>query len=102
VGVAIFVGPLGPLGHPPIGRQATFARGVAFARSWCSLVSDDGVEELQAFALVIGLGTHHFHPRPWPHYDLSGKALHDRAVALGATAVGDHAVLERIALGRVV
>lgn len=54
---------------------------------WCHMITDDGLEELHAFAAALGLSPRRFqdHPRH-PHYDLlpTSRAL---ALALGALPV---------------
>ena len=62
-------------------------------KHWCHLVSDDGFEELHAFAAQLGIPRHRFQG---DHYDLP-RYLRDRAVALGAEEVGVRELTHRMA-----
>ncbi|MDP9344191.1 MAG: DUF4031 domain-containing protein [Actinomycetota bacterium] len=60
---------------------------------WCHLASDQGFDELHAFARRLGVPERGFHR---DHYDLPprGRA---RALALGAVAVSTRELVERMA-----
>jgi hypothetical protein len=60
---------------------------------WCHLTSDEGFEELHAFAARLGIPRHRFQG---DHYDLPPH-LRARAVALGAEEVGTRELTGRMA-----
>jgi hypothetical protein len=60
---------------------------------WCHMVSDDGFDELHAFAARLGIPRRRFQG---DHYDLH-PALRERAVALGALEVGTGELVMRMA-----
>jgi Protein of unknown function (DUF4031) len=62
-------------------------------RHWCHLVSDDGFDELHAFAARIGIPRHRFQG---DHYDLP-PPLRRRAVAMGAEEVTTRELTRRMA-----
>jgi hypothetical protein len=62
-------------------------------RHWCHLVSDDGFDELHAFAARLGIPRHRFQG---DHYDLPPH-VRERAVALGAREVGTRELTQRMA-----
>lgn len=67
-------------------------------RRWCHMVSDQGLEELHAFADRLGVPRRAFqdHPRRnHPHYDLPEEAR-AVALALGAVPVGGRELVERM------
>ena len=64
----------------PISTWPTAIR--CFKAGSCHLVADT-VEELHAFARLLGLRRGWFQPVSWPHYDLT-PARREKAVALGA------------------
>lgn len=48
----------------------------------------DTVDELHVFALIIGLKVNWFQPHPkHPHYDITSKAIKQRAINNGAILV---------------
>ncbi|MCH2412452.1 MAG: DUF4031 domain-containing protein [Acidimicrobiales bacterium] len=61
-------------------------------RRWAHLVSDAGYEELHAFAAVLGLRRMAFQG---DHYDVPAE-VRDRALDLGAEAVGGRELLGRL------
>jgi hypothetical protein len=63
---------------------------------WCHMVSDDGFDELHAFAARLGIPRRRFQG---DHYDLH-PALRDRAVALGAVEVDTGELVLRMAGSR--
>ena len=62
---------------------------------WCHMVTDSNLEELHDFASQLGLLRERFqeHPR-LPHYDLRPE-MRERALALGAEAVGSKELFRR-------
>ncbi|MEA2255539.1 MAG: hypothetical protein QOG35_1584 [Solirubrobacteraceae bacterium] len=61
--------------------------------TWCHLVSDDGFDELHAFAARLGIAPGRFQG---DHYDLHPE-LRARAVQLGAEEVGTGELVLRMA-----
>jgi hypothetical protein len=61
-------------------------------RHWCHLVSDDGFDELHAFAARLGIPRHRFQG---DHYDLPPH-LRNKAVELGAREVGTRELTQRM------
>ena len=61
-------------------------------RHWCHLVSDDGFDELHAFAAGLGIPRHRFQG---DHYDLPAH-LRELAVEFGAIEVGVRELLVRM------
>ncbi|MBO2454526.1 DUF4031 domain-containing protein [Actinomadura barringtoniae] len=64
----------------------------ARGRVWSHMVSDISFEELHAFAPVVGLSMRAFER---DHYDVPSE-LYERAVTLGAEAVGCQELLRRL------
>jgi hypothetical protein len=62
-------------------------------KHWCHLASDEGFEELHAFAAQLGIPRHRFQG---DHYDLP-PWVRERAVSLGALEVSTRELLERMA-----
>ena len=62
-------------------------------RHWCHMVSDEGYDELHAFATELGIPRHRFQG---DHYDLPPH-LRWQAVALGACEVGTRELTRRMA-----
>ncbi|MFM7409391.1 MAG: DUF4031 domain-containing protein [Actinomycetota bacterium] len=61
-------------------------------RKWCHMVSDTSYDELHEIAAVLGIPRRGFQG---DHYDLP-EEYRDRAIALGATAVGSRELLTRL------
>jgi hypothetical protein len=80
--VAILVDPLREYPHTPLPF-----------RRWCHMVSDDGFDELHAFAAQLGIPRHRFQG---DHYDLPPH-LRARAIALGALEVDTRELTQRMA-----
>ncbi|NUW37245.1 DUF4031 domain-containing protein [Nonomuraea sp. SMC257] len=59
---------------------------------WSHLVSDHSLEELHAFAALLGVPARAFDR---DHYDVP-ETVHARAVELGAEAVGSRELLRRL------
>ena len=58
---------------------------------WCHMVSDDGFDELHAFAAAMGIPRRRFQG---DHYDLHPRCA--SAVALGAVEVGTGELVQRM------
>ena len=65
-------------------------------KRWCHMVSDDGFDELHAFAARLGIPRHRFQG---DHYDLPPH-LRERAVALGAQEVSARELTGRMSGAR--
>src|SRR3954464_15664224 len=59
---------------------------------WCHMVSDDGFDELHAFAAAMGIPRRRFQG---DHYDLH-PGLRERAVEMGAVEVGTGELVQRM------
>ncbi|MCU1453825.1 MAG: hypothetical protein JWN46_1971 [Acidimicrobiales bacterium] len=64
----------------------------AHGRRWAHMVSDADVDELHAFASLVGLPPRAFHG---DHYDLPAEWW-DQAVALGARVVDPRVLVRRL------
>ena len=59
------------------------------------LISDQSPEELHEFAGKIGMRRSWFQAGRWPHYDLLGQRVIDKAIAAGAQGVTGRQLPER-------
>ena len=65
---------------------------------WCHLVSDASLEELHAFARLLGLRRSGFQDKHIPHYDLR-PSKRKEALALGALPVRSRELVKRAVRG---
>lgn len=63
-------------------------------RYWCHLTSDTSLEELHAFARLIGLQRSWFQDKLVSRYDVTGSKR-DQALAAGALSVSPRELVER-------
>lgn len=60
------------------------------------LVSDKSLDELHAFASLIGLKRRWFQSRRLPHYDVTAKWRQEWAIGLGAHCVPSRELVRRM------